>query len=58
MTYEQSLALAEIQADLAFDRYIDSFNSDDHPTTVEQLSIEAQIAQARYDELSHMVQAE
>ena len=57
MTFQQTLDLAEIEADLAFDRYIDAFNSDEHPEELDRLSIEAQIAQARYDELTNLVLA-
>lgn len=57
MTFQQSLDLAELEADLAFDRYIDAFNADEHPEHLEQLSTEAQLAQARYDNLTNIVPA-
>lgn len=58
MTYQQSLELAEIEADLAFERYIDAFNADEHPEAVDRLSIDAQLAQAKYDELTNLVPAQ
>lgn len=57
MTYQQSLELAEIEADLAFERYIDAFNADEHPEAVDRLSIDAQIAQSKYDEITNLVPA-
>lgn len=57
MTYQQSLDLAEIEADMAFERYIDAFNADEHPEMIETLTTEAQIAQQRYDELINLVPA-
>lgn len=57
MTYQQSLALAEIEADLAFERYLEAFNADEHPELLETLTTEAQVAQERYDEIIHVVPA-
>lgn len=57
MTYQQSLELAELEADLAFERYLEAFNADDHPELLEALTTEAQIVQERYDELIHLVPA-
>ncbi len=57
MTYQQSIDLAEIEADLAFERYIDAFNSDEHPEILDRLEIEAQVAQAKYDEFTNLVPA-
>jgi len=57
MTYQQSLDLAEIEADMAFERYIDAFNADEHPEMIDTLTIEAQVAQQRYDELINLVPA-
>lgn len=51
MTFEQSLILAEAEADLAFERYLDVFNTDEYPGFLEQLNTEAQLAQQRCDEL-------
>ena len=50
MTYQQSLELAELQADIAYERYLEAFEADDHPELLEQLSIEATIARHRYYE--------
>lgn len=58
MTFQQTLDLAEIEADLAFERYIDAFNSDEHPELIDKLSTEAHMAQQRYDETIHLVPAE
>lgn len=57
MTYQQSLELAELEADLAFERYLEAFNADDHPELLEALTTEARFAQERYDELIHLVPA-
>lgn len=57
MTFQQSIDLAEIEADLAFERYIDAFNSDEHPEILDRLEIEVQVAQAKYDEFTNLVPA-
>lgn len=57
MTFQQSLDLAEIEADLAFERYIEAFNADEHPEFIETLTTEAKIAQSRYDDMINLVPA-
>ncbi len=50
MTYQQSLDLAELEADIAFERYLEAFDEDEHPEVLEQLNVEATIARNRYYE--------
>lgn len=57
MTFQQTLDLAEIEADLAFERYIEAFNAEEHPEMIEILTTQAQIAQERYDEIINLVPA-
>ena len=58
MTFQQTLDLAELEADIAFERYLEAFNADDHPELLSLLDTEAQLAQQRYDTLTHVVPAE
>lgn len=51
MTLEQSIDLAELQADMAFDAYFAAFDEDAHPETLDSLETEALIARSRYDDL-------
>ncbi|WP_157046732.1 hypothetical protein [Roseovarius sp. 217] len=51
MTYEQSIDLAELQADMAFEAYLAAFDEDTHPETLDSLVTEALIARSRYDDL-------
>lgn len=51
MAYEQSLDLAELQADMAFETYISVFEDGDHPEVVDSLATEARIAQDRCADL-------
>lgn len=51
MTLEQSIDLAELQADMAFEAYLAAFDEDAHPETLERLETEALIARRRYDDL-------
>ncbi|MDD9908654.1 MAG: hypothetical protein OXR62_03085 [Ahrensia sp.] len=53
MTYQQSLELAELQADLAFERYLEAFEADEHPAFLDGLTTEAQLAHDRVDELQN-----
>ena len=48
MTYEQSLDLAELEADIAYEKFLEAFEADDHPEVLEQLNVEATIARHRY----------
>ena len=57
MTFEQTLELTEIEADMAFERYLEAFNADEHPEMLDQLTTEAQSAQERYDEMINLVPA-
>lgn len=57
MTFQQSIDLAEIEADIAFENYIDACNLDEHPELLDTLSTAAQLAQSRYDEFTNMVPA-
>lgn len=50
MTYQQSLELAELEADMAAERYFEAFEADAHPEVLDQLTIEAEIAHRRYHE--------
>ncbi len=54
MTYQQSLDLAELEADIAFERYLEAFDRDEHPEGMEQLNVEATIAGNRYYELNEL----
>ena len=51
MTLEQSIDLAELQADMAFDAYLAAFDEDAHPELLDSLETEALIARSRYDDL-------
>jgi hypothetical protein len=51
MTLEQSIDLAELQADMAFDAYLAAFDEDAHPEFLDSLETEALIARSRYDDL-------
>ena len=51
MTLEQSLDLAELQADMAFETYLSAFEDGDHPEVVDGLATEAIIAQDCYTDL-------
>jgi hypothetical protein len=51
MTLEQSIDLAELQADMAFEDYLAAFDEDAHPETLDSLETEALIARSRYDNL-------
>ena len=43
MTLEQSIDLAELQADIAFDAYLAAFDEDAHPEFLDSLETEALI---------------
>ena len=51
MTLEQSIDLAELQADMTFEAYLAAFDEDAHPETLNSLETEALIARSRYDDL-------
>ena len=51
MTLEQSIDLAELQADMAFEAYLAAFDEEEHPETLDSLETEARIARSRYDDL-------
>lgn len=48
MTLEQSLDLAELEADLAYEKFLEAFEADEHPEILEQLNVEATLARHRY----------
>ena len=48
MTFQQSLELAELEADIAVERYLEAFEAEEHPEILEQLNTEAAIARHRY----------
>ena len=48
MTYQQSLDLAELEADMAYEKFLEAFEADEHPEILEQLNVEATIARHRY----------
>lgn len=50
MTYEQTLELAEFEADIAYEKFLEAFDRDEHPEILEQLNVEATIARHRYYE--------
>lgn len=52
MTYQQSLDLAELQADMASERYFEAFDADAHPAFLDQLSIQAALARQIYQDIS------
>ena len=55
MTFQQSLDLAELEAEIAFERYYEVLSDDEHPEYLDSLKTEAQMAQQRYDELHNLV---
>lgn len=48
MTYQQSLDLAELEADMSYEKFLEAFEADEHPEILEQLNVEATIARHRY----------
>lgn len=52
MTFQQSLDLAELEADIAFERYLTAFEAHEHPAFLDNLSTQAQLAQDRYNTLT------
>lgn len=48
MTFQQSLELAELEADIAAERYLEAFEAEEHPEILEQLNTEAAIARHHY----------
>ncbi|WP_051645241.1 single-stranded DNA-binding protein [Labrenzia sp. DG1229] len=48
MTLQQSLDLAEIEADKAYERFLEAFERDDHPEVIDRLNNESDIARHRY----------
>lgn len=48
MTYQQSLDLAELEADMAYETFLEAFEADEHPEILEQLNVAATIARHRY----------
>ena len=48
MTLQQSLDLAELEADMAYEKFIEAFDADEHPEIIEQLNTEATLARHRY----------
>jgi len=51
MTLEQSIDLAELQANMAFEAYLAALDEDAHPETLDSLETEALTASSRYDDL-------
>lgn len=51
MTFEQSLDLAELQADMAFETYISAIEDGGHPEVIDSLATEALLAQDRHADL-------
>ncbi|MGH1464251.1 MAG: hypothetical protein ACRBBQ_02720 [Cognatishimia sp.] len=51
MTLEQSIDLAELQADMTLEAYLAAFDEDAHPETLDSLETEVLIARSRYDDL-------
>jgi hypothetical protein len=47
MTLEQSIDLAELQADMAFDAYLAAFDEDAPPEPLDRLEPEALLARSR-----------
>ena len=50
MTLQQSLELAELEADIAAERFLEAFEADEHPEILKQLNTEATIARHKYYE--------
>lgn len=50
MTWQQSLELAELEADIAEEAYLAAFEAEEHPEILEQLRTEATITRHRYYE--------
>jgi len=48
MTFQQALDLAEIEADLAHEQFLEAFEADAHPEQIEQLRNEATLSRHRY----------
>lgn len=47
----QSLELAEFEADLVLERFLEAFETGEHPETLDTLQTDAALAQSRYDHL-------
>ena len=47
MTLQQSLELAELEADIATERYLDAFEANEHPEILDQLITEVALANNR-----------
>ena len=48
MTLQQSIDLAEVEADIAYEKYNQASEADEHPEIISQLNVEATIARHRY----------
>jgi len=51
MTLEQSIELAELEAEIAAERFLEAFEEDQHPAILDQLHIEAELAHQRYENI-------
>lgn len=49
MTYQQSLERAELEAEMAFERFLEACEIDDHPEFIDTLHTEAHLANERYN---------
>lgn len=52
MTYEQSLDLAEIEADIAYEKFVEANEQEEHPEVIDTLTTNALLAADRYRSLS------
>lgn len=48
MTFQDRLDHAELEADLADEKFFAAFESDEHPELIDQLRTEAEFARYRY----------
>ena len=48
MTLQENLDLAEIEADIAHEKYVEALEDDEHPQLLEHLNTEATLARHRY----------
>lgn len=48
MTLQQSRDLAEIEADLAYEKFLEAYEADEHPELIAQLNDAATMARHRY----------
>lgn len=53
MTLQKSLELAEIEADMAHEKFLEAFEADEHPELLDQLNTTATLARHKYYNALH-----